>query len=404
MQGPLTAPSQSYMRPGFVIALVLRLLTSSLAILVPLYAISLGASPSEAGVFVVVLWLGNGVGAAAATLAIRNQSASSTAGFAILGASMLTLGARVPSIPLLLGVLASGVGMGLPQPFLSAVMHLDSAPERPFTGLGVYSTALGAGLVLGPLVAYGVHGVYGFSGVFEALAVVSALGAVGALAGRGGLAGRPRPPVPSVVGWARALAKPSVRRALAVNLLYSLLLPVFLSYGGVYAEARFGFSPGEAFLLFTLVFLVSAAARYSSMGRNMDPWKVLLASVGFLVVSALCVGLAPSWPVFVAGMLLFSVPHAMVFPVANFLAFRSVDAGDVTNVSYAFQASSGVAEVLSPVVAVALIPVAGLQGVFSIGGAVACVAFVLTARRFVAPPSALRGSSGPQDALPPGGA
>ena len=397
-------PRQSYMRPGFAIALALRLLTSSLAILVPLYAISLGASPSEAGVFVVVLWLGNGVGAAMATLAIRNQSVSSTAGFVILGASMLALGSRVPSVPLLLGVLASGIGMGLPQPFLSAAMHLDSAPERPFTGLGVYTTALGVGLVLGPLVAYGVHVAYGFSGVFEALAVVSALGAVGAWAGRGGLAGRPRPPVPSVVGWARALAKPSVRRALAVNLLYSLLLPVFLSYGGVYAEARFGFSPGGAFLLFTLVFLVSASARYASIGRTMDPGRVLLASTGFLVVSALCVGLAPSWPAFVAGMLLFSVPHAMVFPVANFLAFRSVDEGDVANVSYAFQASSGAAEVLSPVMAVILIPVAGLQGLFSIGAAVACLAFVLAVQRFATPPTAPPGSSGPQDILPPGDA
>ncbi len=373
------------MRPGFTIALALRVLTSSLAIVVPLYAISQGASTSEAGVFVVLLWLGNGVGAAAATLAIRDQSVSTAAGFIILGASMSLLGLNAPYAPLSLGVLAAGVGMGLPQPFLSAVMHLDSAPELPFTGLGIYSTALGVGLVLGPLVAYGVHDSYGFPGVFEALALFSILGVVGAWAGRGGLAGRPRPPAPSVTGWARALLKPRFRRAFAVNFLYSLLLPVFLSYGGVYAEERFGFSPGGAFLLFTLVFLVSAGVRYASIRSARNHGRLLLASVGTLVASALCLALAPSWPVFVAGMLLFSVPHAMVFPLTNFLAFRSVESGEVINASYAFQASSGAAEVLSPAMAVVLIPVAGLQGVFAAGAAVAAVALVLAARRLDGP-------------------
>ncbi|MDG7011661.1 MAG: MFS transporter [Nitrososphaerota archaeon] len=369
------------MRPGFTIAVSLRLLTSSLAIVIPLYAISLGATPSEAGVFVVLLWLGNGVGAAAATLVVRDQSVSSVGGFLILGASMLVLGLRAPYPPLSLGVLVAGAGMGLPQPLLSAVMHLDSAPERPSTGLGVYSTALGIGLVLGPLVAYGVLELYGFSGVFKALALVSALGVAGAWVGRRGVVGRPKPPVPSMATWARALRRPIFRRAFMVNLLYSLLLPVFLSYGGVYAEERFGFSSGEAFLLFTLVFLASAAIRYASIGTTRDPGRVLMVSAGFLTASAMCVTLAPSWPVFVAGMLLFSIPHAMVFPVANFLAFRSVETADVINASYAFQASSGGAEVLSPVLAIALIPTAGLQGVFAVGAVIAGTAFVLAARR-----------------------
>ncbi len=368
------------MRPGFTIALSLRLLTSSLAIVIPLYAISLGATPSEAGVVVVLLWLGNAVGAAAATLAVRDQSVSSVGGFIILGASTLVLGLRAPYAPLSLGVLVAGVGMGLPQPLLSAIMHMDSAPERPFTGLGVYSTALGIGLVLGPLVAYGVHALYGFSGVFEALAIVSAAGVASAWGGREGIRGRPKPPVPSIAAWARALGRPAFRRAFMVNLLYSLLLPVFLSYGGVYAEERFGLSSGEALLLFTLVFLASVAIRYASIGATVDPGRVLLVSAGFLTASTMCITLAPSWPVFVAGMLLFSVPHAMVFPVANFLAFRSVETPDIINTSYAFQASSGGAEVLSPLLAVALIPTAGLQGVFAVGVVVAGTAFVLAAR------------------------
>lgn len=378
----MSAPSQpSYMRPGFAIALALRLLTSSLVIVIPLYAISLGSSPSDAGELVILLWLGNGVGAAAATLAIRDQSASTAVGFGVLGASMLFLGLMVPSASLSLGALASGIGMGLPQPFLSSVMHLDSAPDRPFTGLGMYSTALGVGLVLGPLLAYGVHGLYGFPGVFGALALVAALGVIGAWAGRGALAGRLKPPVPSLPAWARALGRPGFRRAFTVNLLYSLLLPIFLSYGGIYAEEKFGLSPGAALLLFTLVFMVSVGARLASVRMARGLGRVLLASVGLLVASALCVGLASSWPLFVVGMLLFSIPHAMVFPVANFLAFRSVEPGEVVNASYAFQASSGVAEILSPALAVVLIPFVGVGGVFLVGAAVAGAAFLAAASK-----------------------
>lgn len=369
------------MRPGFAIALVLRLLTSSLAIVIPLYAISLGSSASDAGEFVVLMWLGNGAGVAAATLVVRDQSASTVAGFGLLGASMIFLGLVAPSASLFLGVLTSGIGMGLPQPFLSAVMHLDSAPDRPFSGLGVYSTALGAGLVLGPLVAYGIERLYGFPGVFGSLALVSTLGVTGAWVGRRALTGRPKPPVPSPSAWSRALRRPGFRRAFAVNLLYSLLLPIFLSYGGVYAEERFGFTPGAAFLLFTLVFLLSVAARFASVRTAWSPGTVLLASVVLLATSALCVGLAPSWPLFVVGMLLFSIPHAMVFPVANFLAFRSVGPEEVVNASYAFQASSGAAEILSPALAVILIPLAGLGGVFLVGAVVAGAAIVAAALR-----------------------
>jgi hypothetical protein len=80
-------------------------------------------------------------------------------------------------------------------------------------------------------------------------------------------------------------------------------------------------------------------------------------------------------------MLLFSIPHAMVFPVANFLAFRSVEPGEVVNASYAFQASSGVAEILSPALAVVLIPFVGVGGVFLVGAAVAGAAFLAAASK-----------------------
>ena len=53
-----------------------------------------------------------------------------------------------------ISVLAAGVGMGMAQPFLAALMHLDAGRGNPYRGIGLYSVALGIGLVLGPLVPY----------------------------------------------------------------------------------------------------------------------------------------------------------------------------------------------------------------------------------------------------------
>ena len=181
--------------------------------------------------------------------------------------------------------------------------------------------------------------------------------------------GRPRPPLPSPTEWPRALANAVFRRAFALNFLYSLLLPVFLSFGAVYAEGRFGFTPTSALLLFTVVFTLSVASRVAAVrvGSRLD--GLIVASVVLLLASTLCLGFAPSWPVFVVGMLLFSLPHALVFPIASYYAFTSVRSEGTMNASYAFQASSGVAEFVSPAAAVVLIPVLGVQGLF-LGGAV----------------------------------
>lgn len=372
---------RSYLQAGFAQALSLRLLTASLVIVIPLFAVdALGEGPAEAGTLVVLLWIGNAVGVVASATAIRNQSASSVTGFAILGASLAVLGfgsGRDASILTLL----TGVGMGLPQPFLSGLMHLDSSPGRPFSGLGIYSTALGTGLVLGPLISYGVFHLGGFAAVFLSLSAVCLLGMGAAGAGARHLSARPTPPAPSPRGWSRALRMAAFRRAFLVNFLYSLLLPLFLSYGAIFAEGRFGFTTTEAFLLFTGVFAVSVAARalVVRMTRRLD--VLFFASVALLLASCLCLGFAPLWWVFVLGMLLFSLPHAFVYPLASYYAFTSVGKAEVMNASYAFQASSGAAELLSPAAAVGLLALVSVQSLFIGGAALALCALVAAVYR-----------------------
>lgn len=368
-----------YLRPGFVLALSVRLLTSALAILIPLYAVdALRVSASLAGVFVLLLWVGNAVGVVGAVLALRNQSYSSIAGFCLVALSLagLASGARVLA-PLFM--LVSGVGVGLPQPFLSAFMHLDSRPERPFTGLGLYSTALGVGLILGPLVAYGVFPFAGFPGAFLALSAFCGLGVVGAVLGHGNVVRRPPPSIPSLSAWAASLRVRAFRRAITINLLYSLLLPVFLSYGAIYAEKSFGFTPPSALLLFTLVFVVSVSLRLAAIRFEARLSRLLILSSAVLLLSMLTLGFSPSWQFFVLGMLMFSLPHAYIFPIANYYALSSSE--DVMNASYVFQASSAAAEFITPAVAVVLIPFIGVQGLFLIGSLLAAGALAAVVRK-----------------------
>ena len=373
-----TGSRGSYLGMGFVLAMSVRLLTSALVIVIPLFAIdALGSSASEAGVFVLLLWVGNAAGVAAAVLALRNQTYASVAGFTLVGASMLglALGGR-GSAPAFM--LISGAGVGLPQPFLSAFMHADSRPGKPFSGLGLYSTALGAGLILGPLAAYAALPSFGFSGAFLTLSAVCAVGVACATLGRGAASDRPRPSAFSPRALLRAARNEAFSRATLVNLLYSLLLPVFLSYGAVCAEERFGVAPADALLLFTAVFVLSLAFRLAALRLEAGLGRLLTASAALLLLSTLAVGLAPSWPYFVAGMLLFSVPHAFVFPIANYFALSSAGE-DVMNASYAFQASSAVAEFITPAAAVLILPGTGVQGLFLLGAVLAAGALLASA-------------------------
>jgi hypothetical protein len=360
----------SYLGTGFILALSVRLLTSALVIVVPLFAVGgLGAAPSEAGVYVLLLWVGNAVGVVAAVLALRNQSFSSISGFLLVAVSMVGLAAGGrPLAPLFM--LAAGAGVGLPQPFLPAFMHVDSRPERPFSGLGLYSTALGVGLILGPLVAYGAFPAFGFPGVFYALSAVCALGIAAAAAGGRRLSHRPRPSPPSPRRWLLAFRRRRFAGAVTVNLLYSLLLPVFLSYGAIYAEGRFGIDPPGAFLLFTLVFTASVGLRLAAVRSEARLDRLIALSAVLLLLSTLTLGLATSWPLFVVGVLLFSIPHAYVFPIANYYALEAARE-DVMNASYAFQASSAVAEFITPAAAVLLVPWVGVQGLFLLGAVLA---------------------------------
>ena len=391
--GTSTWSPERYMRSGFVLTLVLRLLTSTLLVVVPLYAHDvLGASEAQLGVYILLLWIGNAAGVLLAVWAIAKQSASSLLGFLVLALSTVSLAfGRAGTEAYALMALA-GIGMGLAAPFLTALMHLDSASQSPFQGMGLNSVALGIGIVAGPLLASILLYFYSFEASFLALGAFSLFGAaVTASRWRRRERSTQRYRL-SVQHWLRAFRNRAFTRAFLVNLLYSLLLPAYLSFGGTYVEVRFGFTATEALLVFAAVFagstLVRAyAVRIADRIDRLD--RLLTLSVGLLPASLLAVALAPSWYVLVLGLALFSLPHALVPPVNYYHALKAVDGDTLMNASYAFQASSGVAELLVPATAVVVISAVGLSGLYlgMVPFAVAALVLVLLRARRPATPA-----------------
>jgi hypothetical protein len=371
-----SAIQRGFIASGFLQTLILRLLTSSLLIVIPLFlSKALSVPDAYIGVYILLLWLGNAVGVLASVTVLKRQSFSSLLGFGLLVVSLLGLALSVSSnFMVLLSDFVAGLGMGMAQPFLAALMHLDAGRVNPYRGIGLYSVALGIGLILGPLVPFGLLITGGFFVVFLGLSCLAAIGVTEVLVRifhRGLLSGEKMEYSLSFAKWVTAFKSRAFSHAFSVNFLYSLLLPIVLSYGGVYGESRFGMSPSAALLLFTAIFLISTLVRFLAVLFGHNIRFSLLVSGVFIAVSFVAIGTAPSFPVFLLGMLAFSIPHALILPATNYTALQAVGNDIVMNASYAFQASSGVAEFISPAIAVGIISAYGLSSIFLAMGPIA---------------------------------
>ena len=325
---------------GFLQTLILRLLTSSLLIVIPLFlSKSLGVPDEYIGVYILLLWIGNAVGVLASITVLQRQSLSSMLGFGLLVLSLLGMALSVSShFVVAISVLAAGVGMGMAQPFLAALMHLDAGRGNPYRGIGLYSVALGIGLVLGPLVPYALLILGGFFAVFLTLSTLAAVGLAEVLVriSHGGLLSSEKAEYSlSFTQWLAAFKSKDFSQAFSVNFLYSLLLPIVLSFGGVYGESRFGISSSTALLVFTAIFLVSTLVRLVAVLFRQNTRISLLVSGVFLAGSFLAIGTAQSFSVFLLGMLAFSIPNALVLPATNYTALMAVENDIVMNASYA---------------------------------------------------------------------
>jgi len=333
----------------------IRFSTAILQAVTPLFLALTGFKLTNVALLTIILWASIAVGSIAAAL-IREPSYVGFAGLVLLGIGLLLL--YISPSAAMLAVPLSGIGSGLASSILAPLLHKMSSVERPFEGVASYSLALSIGLVTA-MAFTSILSLRGVTMSFLGAAAVSVSIAVFLVAYRVELP-RVRVELPSVDDAVMMFKVKPFAKAFTSNFAYSLILPLVLSYWPLYSSKVIYLPVTTSFALLSVLFLVSGTIRGVSMGlRSVEgPQKLAVTT---LVISVALLA-TRSEILSVIGLLLFSVPHALVYPTTLYQAMTS--SRSEVKANYVFSLSSGVAEVLSPMLAGLVITGWGLEALY----------------------------------------
>jgi len=333
----------------------IRFSTAILQAVTPLFLALTGFKLANVALLTVILWASIAVGSIAAAL-IREPSYVGFAGLVLLGIGLLLL--YISPSAAMLAVPLSGIGSGIASSILAPLLHKMSSVERPFEGVASYSLALSIGLVAA-MAFTSILSLRGVTMSFLGAAAVSVSIAVLLVAYRVELP-RVRVELPSVDDAVKMFKVRPFAKAFTSNFAYSLILPLVLSYWPLYSSKVIYLPVTTSFALLSMLFLVSGTIRGVSMGlRSVEgPQKLAVTT---LVISVALLA-TRSEILSVIGVLLFSVPHALVYPTTLYQAMTS--SRSEVKANYVFSLSSGVAEVLSPMLAGLVITGWGLEALY----------------------------------------
>ena len=311
---PVHSPRE--VRLMFGITILMRSASIIVQTIAPIIFVSIfGVPPVMAGWLIAGFWVANAIGTILSVGVIRNRRRSTLIGFIIISIAFVGLTLFGELLTDTVFIILEGVGLAMVQMFLAPSMYANKKEGRPHSGLGVYSTALSIGVTVGPLIAFVAILLYDFSTLFAILAGISIIVFFFVLR----------------IGFQKSFDAEDTSGSISpskilstirqkefasyylLNFLYSMLLPILLSYGGVYCKTRFGISTPEVMALYTIVFSLSTVMRLIFTNARVNNFRVLLVfSFSFLLISFVVIGTAQSFPLFLVGFLLFSVPHALI--------------------------------------------------------------------------------------------
>jgi len=343
----------------------IRFSTAILQAVTPLFLALTGFKLANVALLTTILWTSIAVGSIAAAL-IREPRYVSFAGLVLLGIGLLLL--YVSPSAAMLAVPLSGIGSGLASSILAPLLHKMSSVERPFEGVASYSLALSIGLVAA-MAFTSILSLRGLSMAFLGAAAVS-MAFLGAAAVSVSIAvflvayrvelPRVRVELPSVDDVVMMFKVKPFAKAFTSNFAYSLILPLVLSYWPLYSSKVIYLPVTTSFALLSVLFLMSGTIRGVSMGLRSVEGSQKLAVTALVISVAL---LATRGEILsVIGLLLFSVPHALVYPTTLYQAMTS--SRSEVKANYVFSLSSGTAEVLSPILAGLVITGWGLEALY----------------------------------------
>lgn len=335
----------------------IRFITSLLQAVAPLYLVLLGLRSIVASYVIVILWVSIASGSVIAT-AIGSAFMTSIAGLLVAsGGLALFLSFRAAAA---LGIAVAGLGAGIAGSALAPSLHVLSSEDRPFEGIGAYSLGLSIGLICALLSSSLASPRYLWI-VFAAASIVSLATAVI-------IALRPPPRhanlkvrIPGPSDLFRFFSDRGFARVFYINLTYSLAFPLVLSYWSIYAVDVLRLSTSTAFGAMAAMFTISMAIRAAALrARNVLPleWASILS---FIVSSAMLSSGVTL--VSILGIMLFSVPHALIYPTTLYESLRQRP-GEEVKASYLMSISSGAGEILAPMAATLIILSGGLPHIY----------------------------------------
>jgi MFS family permease len=277
-------------------------------------------------------------------------------------------------------IVLSGFGLSLVQAFLIPSLHLSATRDRPHAGIANYSFALSLGTVVGPLAAAATISFYGFSPLFLILSAVSVVTFVVAmkLGVQRSFEGEDTRKAILPSNIIRTMRQKAFASFYLLNFLYSLLLPILLSYGGIFAETKFGIAASNVLAIFAGVFVISSGLRLLLSRTRLDHFRSLL-TLGFLTLflSFLLMASANTFSLFLFGFFIFAIPHALVYPITTFMALESAGKEAIISSTYIFATSSGIAEFISPLAAVSIIILYNFSFLYLVMTPIALVGLVM---------------------------
>ncbi|GAC1449630.1 MAG: MFS transporter [Ktedonobacterales bacterium] len=289
----------------------------------------------------------------------------------------------------------SGFVGGILQPFLLTLTATHSSPRTRDRNLGLFSLALSASLLVGPMLETATLGVDHdrLRPVFVIFALTGvaaiALSAWMVLAARRG----PVDPASQTV----ALGPPSrypLRRlahnqtyllALVGNATYVIPFALLVAFGGTYAHLAFHSTYSAVQVLFAGFYAASFVARGIVSYRAPLAHKraVLVLSLVLTIAGLLTLGLTQGAIAGTLAFILLGVPHGLTYPVATSLIADSVSGEELGFANSLFGSAGGVVGLIVPLLAGVLITRVGYHTLFALAalavGAI-CVLLLLWIR------------------------
>ncbi|MGC8567002.1 MAG: MFS transporter [Caldisphaera sp.] len=315
---------------------------------VPLYLIGLKFSPKIASIAIAILWISNGIGSIISSF-VEKKRLTFIIGFiiALMGLLLLINFKQIIFIYASIGLL--GIGLGVISVLIAPLMH-TLVESRDYTGIGLYSLGLSIGLILGTLISSVVIKLLNIKYVFLITVFYLIFSLIFSL--RLNLNSNNVFKLNfSFKEFLKIIENKEFLKSYLVNFFYSFLLPLMISYWGIYEEYKNKLNPSYIMLFLFFMFLISTIFRYKSLHlneRTINLYEIL--SIFSLPILFLLINTGNLF-LGIISLLIFSLPHAFIYPVSLYKAYKSLNENDLYIGNYIFSTSSGIAEFFSPVIA-----------------------------------------------------